>query len=188
MDVTASPAHPIAGRPRITGWSKVRSRDVPQLRGGSQFMPVHRLDPGHRNSLASPTGTSTQVGGSANIRQAPTSVAKEPLARTGGRGQHRTAIPPRPVRAASRRIPGHAPWADDSPRTDTPEFHSAAPSIPPQRPDRVRSLRRVGIDRQSRRSLVLGGALVVVILGGRRRHQLGCETGRAAACLLGRRR
>jgi hypothetical protein len=30
----------------------------------------------------------------------------------------------------------------------------------------VRSLRRVGIDRQSRRSLVLGGALVIAILGG----------------------
>jgi hypothetical protein len=35
-----------------------------------------------------------------------------------------------------------------------------------ERPDRLRSPRRVGVDRQSRRSLVLGGALVIVILGG----------------------
>jgi hypothetical protein len=34
------------------------------------------------------------------------------------------------------------------------------------RPERLRSPRRVGVDRQSRRSLVLGGALVIAILGG----------------------
>ena len=132
--------------------------------GGSHLMPVHRLDSSDRSTLASSAGGSTPLSASAQSRQSATAVAKAPPARTGG--QHRAAVTPRPVRASSRRIPGHAPWAVDSPRTEPQEFRPTAPSTPAQRPDQVRSLRRVGIDRQSRRSLVLGGALVIAILGG----------------------
>ncbi len=127
-------------------------------------MPVHRLDSSDRSTLAPPPGESTTLSGSAQSRQVPTSVAKAPPARAGG--QHRAAVTPRPVRAASRRIPGHAPWAGELPGREPAEFRGGVPSMAAQRPDRVRSLRRVGIDRQSRRSLVLGGALVIAILGG----------------------
>jgi hypothetical protein len=43
---------------------------------------------------------------------------------------------------------------------------SANGAVDRERPDRLRSPRRVGVDRQSRRSLVVGGALVIAILGG----------------------
>jgi hypothetical protein len=43
---------------------------------------------------------------------------------------------------------------------------SPNPDIDQERRSQLRSPRRVGVDRQSRRSLVVGGALVIAILGG----------------------
>src|SRR6476469_5444544 len=109
-------------------------------------MPVHRLD--HERNSASPG-------------------ADELPPRTGGGGHHRAAVTQRPkARTAARRVPGHTPWAGDRQELAAPAFRAPSPSAAGQRPDQPRSMRRVGIDRQSRRSLVLGGALVVAILGG----------------------
>jgi hypothetical protein len=106
-------------------------------------MPVHRLD-----------------------RDRQTGRRPGDTPRTSGGGQHRVAVTPRPRAQPARRVPGHTPWAGDRQDRAVPAFRAPARNTVEPRPDRPRSLKRVGIDRQSRRSLVLGGALVVAILGG----------------------
>ena len=141
-----------------------RAHDVAQLRPEDHFMPVHRLDPGTATAWPTPAGESTPLSGSTQPRQ-----RRQRL--PGAAGPHRweRSAPSRrdaaPGPGCLAPLPGHAPWAGELPRIEPAEFRAAAPSIAAQRPDQVRSLRRV-IDRQSRRSLVLGGALVIAILGG----------------------
>ena len=129
-------------------------------------MPVHRLDPGQRHSRPTTPGESTRLN-TVQDRQTPVEMRTEQVARAGSGRHHRADVPTRPsARAATRRVPGHTPWADDRRAADKPAFRAPSRNRAEQGPEQVRSLRRVGIDRQSRRSLVLGGALVVAILGG----------------------
>ena len=91
------------------------------------------------------------------------------VAGSGGGRHQRAEVAPQPdVRPTARRVPGHTPWANGNPTAaDSPmRASSPHPSMNHERPDRLRSPRRVGVDRQSRRSLALGGALVIAILGG----------------------
>lgn len=91
------------------------------------------------------------------------------VAGSGGGRHHRPEVAPPPdVRLTARRVPGHTPWAAGGPKAEMPAARTQAPhpNLDHERPDRLRSPRRVGVDRQSRRSLVLGGALVIAILGG----------------------
>jgi len=135
-------------------------------------MPVHRLEPGRR-SQGRVDVELLRLTASRAVQQAPIAHATARPAGSGGR-HHRAEVtgppvarPTVPAHPTSRRVPGHTPWAGETPTAPAfPATTTSRDNIDQERPDQLRSLRRVGVDRQSRRSLVLGGALVIVILGG----------------------